>query len=77
MIKVIGKIDIPERTNKKPTWLCTCCGNPLRNDIPPYQVDIREDVYGSWHTEYLCESCYHTKEYWTDVVSPFQKSFIQ
>ncbi len=58
MIKLIGKIDIPE-VSKKPKHTCCGCGNTLGKYTIPYEIEVRNEVYGTWHKEILCDSCYY------------------
>lgn len=50
--KVIGKIDLPN----KEVLCCAWCGY----NSPNFTVKVRNEVYGTWSDEDICEECYYT-----------------
>lgn len=57
MIKVVGKIEIPDYPyESKPT--CGNCGFPIGNYDTPYFIEVRDEVYGTWSKVDMCEYCY-------------------
>lgn len=54
--KVIGKIEIPDNYESKPT--CGNCGCYIGKYDRTYITEVRDEVYGTWSKVEICESCY-------------------
>ena len=60
MIKIIGKIELPEKEYDSSSDCCEHCGCETDSSFGDsrYVLKVRDEVYGTWSKEMVCWSCY-------------------
>lgn len=60
--KVIGKIELPEDSISSDDCCCEHCGcdTDSRWGDSRHVLRVRDEVYGTWSQEMICDSCYYS-----------------